>query len=578
MAVELHASDLSKPIVLRNIAVTYRRCEHIPEAIEWFNRALAVDADFALASAGLALAYGSEPEDGPEPDWEKALFHCNAVIDHIKQGKPVFTGQEPDFQRDEYLQWKASWLRKLFRYDEACAIYNELIQKDSTDDHIRLELIYTFCEAQTYGNVVEMLQELQKEVDEETNRTTLSRFFRTHGNDPKYHHTIVQAFKQRGNIREIKNHYREAVKDFKQEKIKDWDTNETRWNISYHFGAVLYTQADAASEKSEAVEVWEQILAKVAAEHRYMEPVMLSAKRLARLYIAKAIEAGSGTVADEMLAKVRAFAPPSSGEDGEDEDAKGMGLSHAEVRALVGRYYSAVGDIEKAKDEIRPSVDVGIKLLSDEDPENDWQGYVKLADALMHYRDDANAIAAWSLIQPTEGLPIAVAAMETNSRSASNAGLMNGDLQSSTPNGAVVEPALTSDAQKEESEGDDSEDAASFKPPPLRRANTSRTTRSMQGPIHYNCDGRCGKSWTYSDDVYVCRECVDVQFDAGCIEKLRQGNIGRDICDPSHTFMYVPPWDIDSLKRAQQGKVLVGDQVLEVNEWLNGIKREWGLT
>jgi tetratricopeptide (TPR) repeat protein len=536
MAVELHASDLSKPIVLRNIAVTYRRCEHIPEAIEWFNRALAIDADFALAGAGLALAYASETKNGPKPDWEQALFHCNMVLDHIKQGKPVFSGQEPDAQIDEYFQWKASWLRKLSRYEEACAIYNELLLKDPTDDQIRLELIYTFCEAQTYGNVVEMLQELQKEVDEETKRTTLSRFFRTHGNDPKYHHTIVQAFKQTGNVSEIKSHYRAAVEDFKLEKTKDWATNETRWNISYHFGVVLYTHANATSEKSEAVEVWEQILAKVAAEHRYMEPVMLSAKRLARLYIAKAIEAGSGSaMADEMLTKVRAFAPASNGEDGKDEDAKGMGLSHAEVRALVGRFYSAVGDIEKAKDEIRPSVDVGIKLLSDEDPENDWQGYAKLADALMHFQDDANAIAAWSLVQPTEGLPITVATTESNSLSASNAGFTNEDLRTDTANGAVVEPSSQSAAKTEESNGADSDDSASFKPPPLRRANTSRTTRSMQGPISYSCDGRCGKRWTYSDDIYVCRECVDVQFDAGCIEKLLQGNIGRDICDPNHT-------------------------------------------
>jgi hypothetical protein len=41
--------------------------------------------------------------------------------------------------------------------------------------------------------------------------------------------------------------------------------------------------------------------------------------------------------------------------------------------------------------------------------------------------------------------------------------------------------------------------------------------------------------------------------------------------------MHVPAWDLDSLKRAQQGKVLVGDQVLEVNNWLEGIKKEWGL-
>ena len=48
---------------------------------------------------------------------------------------------------------------------------------------------------------------------------------------------------------------------------------------------------------------------------------------------------------------------------------------------------------------------MGIKLLSDDDPENDWVGYKKLGDTLMDFRDDANAIAAWTMIQPTKGLP-----------------------------------------------------------------------------------------------------------------------------------------------------------------------------
>jgi hypothetical protein len=68
-----------------------------------------------------------------------------------------------------------------------------------------------------------------------------------------------------------------------------------------------------------------------------------------------------------------------------------------------------------------------------------------------------------------------------------------------------------------------------------------------------------------------------MQFDAPCLEKLRQGNIGRDICDPTHEFMHVPSWDLQSLKRAQEGKILVGDQVLEIGAWLEGVKREWDL-
>ena len=577
MVKRLQNCETSSPISLRNLAITYRDCKRIPEAIDYFHRALAIDPDYLLAHAGLALAYETRIENGPEPDWEKALFHCDIIIDNVKLGKPVFSDSAPEGELNEYLVWKALWLRKLFRYDEAGEIYNELLQKDSTNDQVRLELIYALCEAQAYGSVVEMLQALQQEVDEETQRTTSSRFFHTHGNDDTFHHTIVQAFKQTGNIPEIKVHYRQAVDDFKVEKIKqDRNAVETHYHLTYHFAAVLYTQAATATEKDQAIQLWEHILVKAKADDIIM-PMLLSARRLAKLYIAKAIEAGRGSaVADEMLGKVKAFAPAPTGESIEDDD-QSMGLSRADVRALLGRYYSAVGEVEKAKEELRPTVDVGIKLLSDEDSENDYQGYRKLGDAFMDFRDDANAIAAWSMIQPTDGLPNVSNLSETSPAPAPDTAIANGNGQKSATNGTVVEPALGPDSSEDDGSSANADDISSPQPPPLRRANTSRIARNPEGPLTYNCDGRCGKVWTYADDFYICRECIDCQFDAPCLEKLRQGNIGRDICDPTHDFMHVPPWDMESLKRAQEGKVLVGDQVLELGAWLEGIKREWNL-
>ena len=149
-------------------------------------------------------------------------------------------------------------------------------------DDIRLELIYTFCEARNYSGVVEMLQELQNEIDQQTQRTTLSRLFRAHGSNHLYHHTIVQAFKHTGNIPEIKSYYRKAVDDFQQDETKlDLNTVKIHWNISYHFAAMLYNQADAVADREEAVEMWEGILAEAGTEHRFMEPVKLSVKRLA---------------------------------------------------------------------------------------------------------------------------------------------------------------------------------------------------------------------------------------------------------------------------------------------------------
>jgi hypothetical protein len=55
----------------------------------------------------------------------------------------------------------------------------------------------------------------------------------------------------------------------------------------------------------------------------------------------------------------------------------------------------------------------------------------------------------------------------------------------------------------------------------------TRSSKDLEGPVGYNCDGRCGTSWSYADDIYVCRECKDVQFDKGCFDSLKAGTLER---------------------------------------------------
>lgn len=54
---QLQDTSTSNLIRLRNIAITYRDCEHVPEAIEKFNDILAIDAQYLKARAGLAQCY-----------------------------------------------------------------------------------------------------------------------------------------------------------------------------------------------------------------------------------------------------------------------------------------------------------------------------------------------------------------------------------------------------------------------------------------------------------------------------------------------------------------------------------------
>jgi hypothetical protein len=90
------------------------------------------------------------------------------------------------------------------------------------------------------------------------------------------------------------------------------------------------------------------------------------------------------------------------------------------------------------------------------------------------------------------------------------------------------------------------------------------------------CDGRCGITWTFADDIYYCRDCLNVAFDQGCLETLRTGTLDRKICHPNHKFFHIPKWDVEGGGKVPKGYVKVGGKVVDVKDWLNNIRRKFG--
>ncbi|KAF1969307.1 hypothetical protein BU23DRAFT_477557 [Bimuria novae-zelandiae CBS 107.79] len=535
----LQALDMSDTMTLRNLAITYRECEHITEAIEQFKHILSFDSEHLFTHAGLARAYAAEVKGGPKPDWQNAIHHYDIVIERCKTGVRLFSDVVPEEQIRILLVQKAFWLRKLEQFDAAQEIYLKMLQDDPENDTIRLEFILTLCEAQNYSVVVETLETLNQ-IEEETHKNRLSRFFHNHADDESCHSSIVQAFKQSGLISRVRSYYEQSLADARQDE-SEWVSKWVRTTLTYRLAAMLWNHGSNETEKEEAIKMWESLLSE---ENNYDQ--IRAARRLARIYITKAVEAGRDSpVAAEMLERVQKFGRPSDGAKADDDDSWGIGLTSGQARSLLARYYSRVGDFKTARRLLRSDLDVGLKLLSDEDLENDWQGYRKLGDVFMDCGDDENAIAAWSMIQPTQGLQLyRDYAPSTITNDESNAALETGEIR-----------------------------------PLMRHATTSFSlAKKLEGPLGYSCDGKCGKQWTFADDIYICRECIDTQFDAPCLEKLRRGALSCDACDKDHAFLHIPAWDIENADRAEAGKILVGGDVLDVNEWKEAIRKEWDTT
>jgi hypothetical protein len=221
--------------------------------------------------------------------------------------------------------------------------------------------------------------------------------------------------------------------------------------------------------------------------------------RLAETYIARAGQAGTDPATSaELIAYVESLSQWATEADAADFNS----FNATAVRATLGRAFSRAGMHAAAREQLRTNVEVALVLLSDDDPLNDWQGYRHLGRALMDYGDLDNAAAAWSMIGPITSVRRAAFLPLHETEHAASPGL----------DGASPEPANGADRKAASKTGD-----------------LTLPTVSL---------GRMPMTCTYAR----C-DCRDVQFDAGCLAKLRAGSLKADACNPDHCFLHVPTWD-----------------------------------
>ncbi|KAL4921399.1 hypothetical protein BDW62DRAFT_219545 [Aspergillus aurantiobrunneus] len=81
----------------------------------------------------------------------------------------------------------------------------------------------------------------------------------------------------------------------------------------------------------------------------------------------------------------------------------------------------------------------------------------------------------------------------------------------------------------------------------------------------HGCDGDCGETWLYGDqDIWWCRDCVDVSFNAACYQKLCEGQFKFSVCHRGHEFFFLKAEEVEDDEDEESFKA-----------WLEDIKREY---
>ncbi|ETS83070.1 hypothetical protein PFICI_04946 [Pestalotiopsis fici W106-1] len=237
---------------------------------------------------------------------------------------------------------------------------------------------------------------------------------------------------------------------------------------------------------------------------------------------------------------------------------------------LVARTYRHLGKGSLAEKHTRRVIEIAFAILDDDIPDNDWEGYDILAQALASLGREKDALAAWSLVSQ------AVEDEDDNSRSIDDKDKPSKGTAISM-NRSVIN--VTTD-RVTGFDGDDDSDDRSELGYEDDQAITGSVTQQPAQPhsgVFFVCNGNCGYEWQgrIEQDMYLCMDCANVRLEHGCLKKLEDAKLARRICAPDHKFLPVEKWTKEGSPGVGKDKVKVGHEVFSVKDWREGIRKKY---
>lgn len=517
---------------------TYLKHENYDCALGAFRQAKELDKDSWQADEGLALTFAGQEKYQLAADEMETVLGAFRKTDDLRKEKAVRFVQN--------LRYLAIWKTELKEPDEAIKLYREALDIDPYEYKCVHGLLKVL---ESQGRIAEAQSLLDHMRDQSGKKQTkkhgvnllveMHLDFALDDNGADYYRTIFSITQKSQDYESLHQTLQSAIDVARHGKNGTTENNDLLGVLLFYQGSAL---ARKHNDKSKAIPIWEECykLALTMATPALMQAGRDAVREMSSYYFTQAIAAGYGSQgAQDHLQNLIRFATISVENKNEwwvYEDV--VSRTSEMAKLLLGRYYRINGELAKAQEYLRVDVQSGLDLLSDEDSENDWQGYFKLTQVLLHYGDDLNALSAWSLIAPHD---------------------------------------LKAHSVVSEEETKVSEAPAS---------STAVIKRS--GYVSQTCDGYCGKEWGFADDFYCCKYCLDVQFDQKCLDRLRAGTLDRDICSKDHEWLHVPPWSDEEYFAVGKGRVRVGGEmrdgkriggeVVDVETWLDMLRKEWGIS
>ncbi|RAH71167.1 uncharacterized protein BO66DRAFT_419801 [Aspergillus aculeatinus CBS 121060] len=503
------------------LAMTLHAYRKFDEAIEQYKLAI------SLAPADWNMQWRLAEAFSGNQDFASAIQTLEAAkglaeLNQIPEGSP----DEPVWFLASMRQQLAWWYNASGQPDRAFAMYEALMQDYSNSYRPVLEIMRICRAGAQHSRLLQFLQSLRNTPSDFPELNQLTRAYCLLCDEKDFHDILFTLV--RVNIETFDmacNHYRMSIAHATDQCVKAKEAGDEeraevqqgrQGTLMYYHALLRYEHANQdVASRMNAIEEWERLW---QMEHTDpLEHVYYAVRR--RLPLAYFHEAQQQQQQQQQQSeRMEALWLTKLEQLAELSTAEYLTWADKQYPArLLARYHALRGDLGKAQAVLRAHVKIGLDILSDTDPLNDPDGYFRLAFHFMFVDLDYEALAAWSMIVPK---------------------LLGG---------------ATGDKDVQNGK--------------------------LEGPLQAQCDGKCGTTWSYANDLYVCKECQIVQFDRACLERGRQGTLELcDVCAPDHEMLYVPAYDPARRERIGEGNIQVGSEpAISVDEWVARTRQYWGI-
>jgi hypothetical protein len=223
----------------------------------------------------------------------------------------------------------------------------------------------------------------------------------------------------------------------------------------------------------------------------------------------------------------------------------------------VARLLHVMGDEDRGRNMVRQRLLSGFKNTEDNPTTFKYGNWLaEVAGVLQAFDDETNAIAAWSLAVPDMD-----------------------DVKDETP-----DDKSTIEADYDDTGSQDEQQVHGGAEPDVNDIGISSGHKETEpclkevllvGPLANFCDGRCNTKWSYADNMWICKDCADVQFDPVCYDKLKNGTLQRKVCSPLHHHFYIPPFQKERWLTTPEDQMWVNESLMSKKSWVEKIKVEW---